>query len=90
MGFFNATNWVGTAIEASVQNGTGDIFLSLLLILIGLMMLAFMFNIPMEWVAIFFVPINIGLMSEYHVFMAPGGALLIYLALLLVKNLPWK
>ena len=79
-----------TGIAADVFNGmngiTGSAFLTLLLIVLLCMMIAFLFRIPIEFTAILVLPMLLTFAAFYSEFLATTGVILIYLGILLAKN----
>lgn len=90
MVFLNTSETLGLVIASGTQSLTGDIFLTLLLILIFLIVVCLMFSIPLEFTAIIILPICISAGAYYSSFVAPLGIILIYLATLLTKNWLFK
>lgn len=65
---------------------TGGLFYTLLLIMFATVFICLIFRLNIEWSAILIAPLSIGLMACDASFMPAGGALLLYLGILLAKN----
>ena len=83
-----------TGIAIDVFNGmngiTGSPFLTLLLIVILVMLIAFLFRIPVEFTVILILPMLLTFAAFYSEFMAVTGVILIYIGILLAKNFFFK
>jgi len=90
MVFINETGIIGTIIAAGTQNVTGNLFITLLVVLIFLIVIGIMFSIPLEFIAILILPICLASGSYYHNFVAPLGIIIIYIATLITKNWLFK
>lgn len=79
-----------TGLAAQVINGmngiTGSIFLTLLTIALLLMLIAFLFRIPLEFTVLLILPLFLTYSAFYGDFIAVTGALLVYAGILLAKN----
>lgn len=79
-----------SGVSYQVINGlngiTGSAFLSLLFIVIILFLIAILFRIPIEFTAIFILPLVLTFAAFYGEFVAVTGVLLIYLGVLLGKH----
>lgn len=84
--FINQTGTIGIILDGITRNVTGSIFLSLLGLLIIIMLLFMLFRLPIEATTILALPMILVFMSYYSDFMAIGGAVLIYLGLIVAKN----
>ena len=82
--FINDTGTIGIIIEAGT-NMTGSLFLTVLIIMIVLIGLCLMFRIPTDIVAPIILPVFIVGMAYSTEFLAIGGLLLVYLAVLFSK-----
>lgn len=77
-----------TILVAFTQNVTGSFFLTTFLISLGLMVLAAMFSIPIEYSMILLLPFNLGLLACLGTdWLGVVGTILIYLGILLAKHL---
>lgn len=85
MEFINQTGLISDIVVSLSNNGTGSLFLSLLLIVLFLMGLAMVFRIPMELTSILILPMLLTLMAFIGQFWTIGGVMLIYLALIMTK-----
>lgn len=86
MVLYDETGTMGIIINSMTSDVTGSLFVTLLLIVIFVMAIAFMFRIPVEWTIIFVVPLLIVIMAYSSDFLAVSGVLLIYLGILIGKN----
>ena len=80
----------GLILQRATETTLGDLMLLMLFIFMACMALAAMLSIPMEFTAILLVPLTIGFMVCTSQYNAAGGALLIYIAFLYIKNLPFR
>lgn len=83
--FLNETGTIGVIIKAGTDL-TGSLFLTVLLIFLALVVLALMFKLPLEILAPIVLPIFIVSMAYSTEFLAIGGLLLIYLAVVFSKQ----
>jgi hypothetical protein len=87
MALFNNTGFIYTVTEAISSNITGDLFLTLLLYVLLIMLLAFAFRIPLEFTVILVFPLLIAFGVEAGAGFAPVlGVGIVYLAVLFAKN----
>lgn len=85
MVFINWTDVLGVIIYSSAENTTGDLFISLLTILLMSIIFCILLRIPIEFTLAIVLPLVIVPMAYMGEFVAPGGILLIYIALLSTK-----
>lgn len=85
MVFINETGTIGLIIEAGT-NLTGSLFLTVLLIFLLFVTLALMFKLPLEILIPIVLPLFIVSMAYSTEFLAIGGLMLIYLAVILSKR----
>jgi len=85
-GFMNCSQSVGKVVLGLTSQMTGDIVLTLLLILICIIAIALMFGIPLEFTAILIVPLILAYMAYFAEFVTYGLILMVYLAFLFGKN----
>jgi len=85
MVFINDTTSTGIVLNYLTLNVTGDLFGTLLIILALLLAVAFLFRIPLEWTMPLVLPALIGYMAYSSQFLAVGGVILIYLAVVFTK-----
>lgn len=88
--FMNVTETIGVVMNSATTTTTGSLFAALLIVLLLLVAMAIMFRIPLEFIAILVLPYNIACASHYSNFIAPMGAILIYLSIILTKNFIFK
>jgi len=85
MVFINDTTSTGIVINFFTYNITGDLFGTLLIFLALFLAVAFLFRIPLEWTMPLILPLLIGYMAYSSQFLAVGGVILIYLAVVFTK-----
>jgi len=90
MVLINTTGVIGSVLLAGTQSITGDMFASLMLILIFLIAVCMLFGIPMEFIAIIIIPFLIATATEYTLFIPVLGVTLIYISILIIKNWIFK
>lgn len=73
-------------LDAFTYNITGDLFLTLLCIVLIIIAFCLMFRIPIEYSIIIILPLLLVCMAFTSQFLAIGGVALIYIAVLLAKN----
>lgn len=88
--FINETGTIGVIVQYATDTVTGSLFLTLLGIVIGLLVLCMLFRMPIEFSAIFVLPILLVGMAYFQEFVAIGGVTLIYLGIILGKNFFFK
>ena len=88
--FFNETGIIGQVITDITVNVTGSLFLTLLGMVLILMLIAVILRIPIEFSAIFIMPLLLVLMAYTSDFFALGGVFLIYIGILMAKNFFFK
>lgn len=84
--FYNETGIMGQAIYLMTVNITGSLFLTLLLMVLFFMACFMMFRLPVELTALFILPLLIILMAYQGEFLAIGGVITVYLAIIFAKN----
>lgn len=84
--FINETSFIGLMFTMLTNNVTGSPFLSLVVLFLFLLVLCLAAGIPMEWTAIFILPLCIYLMAYSSQFLQIAGFVLIYLGILLAKT----
>ena len=82
----NGSGTIGTMIQYATADITGSLFLTLLGVVMLLLLLCFLFRLPIEFSAILVLPLLLGLMAYMQEFVAIGGVFLIYLGIVLGKN----
>lgn len=88
--FINETDVIGTIMDAGTQTLTGSMVATLFFILLFLIVMAFMFGIPLEFMAVIILPFCIGVASYYSNFLVPVIMILIFIASILAKNWLFK
>lgn len=85
MTFINNSTSTGIILNYFTMNITGDLFTTLLVILMIIIAIAFLFRIPLEWTMPLVLPVLIAYMSYSSEFLTVGGVILIYLAVVFTK-----
>ena len=85
MVFINDSGTIGILIKAGADL-TGSLFLTVLLIFLVLLALSLMFKLPVEILIPILLPLFIVCMAYSTEFLAIGGLLLIYLAVVFSKR----
>jgi len=89
--FINETGFIGQIVAYTTYNVTGSLFLTLLGMVMILILIAVMLRIPIEFTAIFIMPVLLVLMAyQSGTFTAIGGVFLIYIGILMAKNFFFK
>lgn len=88
--FINQTGIIGTILDAGTQNATGSMVATLLFILFFLVVIAFMFGIPLEFISIIILPLCLSMGAYYSDFFRPLIVILIYVSMILAKNWLFK
>ena len=86
MPLFNATGEIGTILIAGTNNITGNMVVTLLLILIIMIAFCLMFGIELEFISVLLLPLCISMGSYYNELMAPIIVILIYVSTIIAKN----
>lgn len=86
MAFINWTEPIGQIISGATTSATGNLFVTLLIIIILIMAVALMFGIRLEFTAIVILPLMLSYMAYYSEFVVPGVVLLFYLGFVITKN----
>lgn len=84
--FINATETLGKIFLHGSTNVTGNMFLSLLVIIILLIAIAIMFGIPLEFTAVIILPLLLAYMSYYGDFVTIGAVAILYLAFIFTRR----
>lgn len=85
--FCNPTEAFCVAIQSFTTDVTGSLFLTLLLIIFGMILVAALFRIPMEMTVILVLPTLIVFASFTNGFLSILGAALIYAGVIFAKNI---
>ena len=86
----NVTSFIGGMLASGTASITGNLFLLLFMFFIILLAICFMFGIPLEFSGIILLPLCLVLMTYHAEFIGTGGVILIYLAFVIAKNLPFR
>jgi len=84
--FLNESGTIGQILLAGTQSITGDMFGSLMLLLIFFFAICILFGIPMEFIAIIILPFLLASATEYSLFIPALGVTFIYISILITKN----
>lgn len=84
--FMNETETIGRVITNGTLGITGELVATMFIIFIILIVIAFMFQIPLEFTAVLLLPFCISVGAYYSNFMAPLIVILIYLCTIMAKN----
>ena len=84
--FYNSSGSFGIILNSFTYNVTGDLFLTLLCIVLLILAFCLMFRIPIEFSAIIVLPLLLTLMAFSSQFLAIGGLTLLYIGVLVAKN----
>lgn len=88
--YLNSSAAIGMFLTNATTTMTGDMFLTLLLLIIIIVGVAAMFGIPMEFTAIFVIPLLIAYLVQYGGFVPIISLIVIYLGIILTKNWLFK
>ena len=86
MVYLNETSAIGQILGNGTQNVTGNMFLTMLIIVIIIMALFFMFGVQLEYSSVLILPLLLAVVAHYSQFIAALGAILIYIAIIFTKN----
>lgn len=86
MVFMNATGIIGIIIATGTQNLTGNIVASLFLILMFLIAVALVFGLPLEFMAVIFLPLCMAMGAYYSNFMVVIIGIIILVSTIIAKN----
>lgn len=86
MVFINTTDIIGVIIGRGTDNATGSLMATLLFLLAFLLVLCFMFQIPMEFASIILLPICLACGAYYTDFFKPLIVIIIYVSMVIAKN----
>lgn len=88
--FINTTETIGIIIGSATTTTTGTLFGTLMAIMLILIAISILFGIELEWTAIILLPLTISMGAFYTNFLAPMGAIVIYLSIIFTKNWIFK
>lgn len=86
MALYNSTNTIGLIIEGLTTGSTGDIIVTLILMILLLFAIAILFGIPLEYTSIIVFPVIFSCMIYFNEFMLFGGVMFIYFAIIFTKT----
>jgi len=84
--FINATESIGIILAAGTAGITGSVVATLFAILLFLMVVALMFGIPLEFLAVLILPFCISCAAFYGNFIIPVIVILMFVSMLIAKN----
>lgn len=88
--FINSTGVIAQIMESGTQNLTGGIIATLFMILLFLILVAMMFQIPLEYLAVLILPFCLAVGAYYSTFIIPITIIILYLSSILAKNWIYK
>ena len=88
--FINETGIIGMILQAGTTTLTGNVVLSLILILIFIILLAIMFGIQLEYISIIIFPFCLACATYYNNFVLPIIIIILYVASLIAKHWLFK
>jgi type IV secretory pathway VirB2 component (pilin) len=86
MPFLNETGIIGTIIKQGTETATGNLFLTLLILVILVLAVALMFGIQLEFTIIIVFPLLISCMAYYSEFVTVGVVMMLYIAFIVSKR----
>lgn len=88
--FMNQTDVIGRIMESGTNTLTGSMVATLFFILMFLIVIAFMFGIPLEFLAVIILPFCLALGSYYSNFYVPIIIIIVFVASIIAKNWLFK
>lgn len=85
MDIYTETGLIGLVIQGLTQNVTGSLFLTLLMIVTMFVLIMLLFRIPVEFQAVIIAPMLFTLMAYTREFLAIGGVILIFMAIVFAR-----
>jgi hypothetical protein len=85
-GFLNCSDTLGSVIYSATIHTTGNIFISMLFVILIMCAFAMLFSIRLEYTAIIILPLLLGLMAYSKEFIGFGVLILVYLAIVAAGN----
>lgn len=82
---YNETGLMGLVIQGITQDITGSLFFTLLMIVTFAVVVMLMFRIPVEFQALIIAPLLFTLMAYTGEFLAIGGVMLIFMAVVFAR-----
>jgi len=86
----NVNDTIGIILMQGTTTTTGNLFLTLMLVMIFLFVVSIMLGGKLEYTAIIFIPLILVYATEFQEYIATLGALLFYLTIILTKNFFFK
>lgn len=90
MDFINSTDVIGRILESGTNTLTGSMVATLFFILLFLVVVAFMFGIPLEFLAVIILPFCLALGSYYSNFYIPIIIIIVFVSSIMAKNWLFK
>ena len=84
--FINSTDIIGIIMMRATDTSTGSMIVTLLLVMIFLMVIAMMFQMPLELTAIVMLPYVLACTAYYSDMLAGVVVIIIYLGILATKH----
>lgn len=88
--FINQTDVIGTIMSSGTETLTGSMVATLFFVLLVLILIAFMFGIPLEFMAVLILPFCIAVAAFYSNFLIAVIVILILVASIIAKNWIFK
>jgi hypothetical protein len=88
--FINETETIGTILASGTTTISGDMVATLFFLLLFLMVMAMMFGIPLEFLAVIILPFCLAVGSYYASFLIPIVIIVFYVSFIVAKNYLFK
>lgn len=88
--FMNETETIGRIMTAGTQNLTGNIIATIFLVLVFLVVIAMMFGIPLEFLAVIILPFCLALAAFKSEFVVAVALIALYVVSIFAKNWLFK
>ena len=88
--FINQTDVIGRIMNSGTNTLTGSMVATLFFILLFMIVVAFVFGIPLEFTAIFILPFVLAVGSYYSNFYMPLVIIIVFVSSILAKNWLFK
>lgn len=83
----NNTGLIGVIINYGTVNVTGSLYMTLLMMAIIFIAIGLMFRMPIEWIAIFLLPMALVMLAMDSMILGIVSAILLFFAILFIRNL---
>ena len=77
---------IANIINTGTTTLTGDIIATLLLVFAFIIIIALMFGIPLEFIAVLILPLSLVLGAYYSIFWLPVFIIIVFVASIITKN----